>query len=75
MKQFNFRRAVISAVEVGGVYKYTSKIKGVDVTWASADETLYNDVDDNERRSRAARSYIYEKIKSMYYNLYRDDKE
>ena len=67
MKEFHFRKAVIKAEKAGGGYVYTAVYKGRTVSWASTDDTLYDDIDGNERRSHAARAYVYEKIKSVYY--------
>ena len=68
MKEFKFREQKIIAEKIGDEYKFLAHYKGRNVVYKSDDKTLFDDIDGNERRSKAARSFIYEKIKDIYYN-------
>lgn len=67
MKRFKFRNVHIEAQDHGGKYSFAAVYKGRQTSWMTTDATLYDDVDGNERRSAAARAYVYEKIKELYF--------
>lgn len=67
MKKCKFRDYEILAEDNGGVYAFLMKYKGRNVVYKTTDKTLYDDIDGNERRSHAARAFVYEKIKNIYF--------
>ena len=67
MKKCKFKEYDILAEEHGDVYSFLMKYKGRNVVYKTTDKTLYDDVDGNERRSHAARAFVYEKIKNIYF--------
>lgn len=75
IKNFKFRDNHIIAKKEGKVYAFLAKYKGRNIVYKTTDATLYEDVDGNERRSHAARAFVYEKIKSVYYGNINGDIE
>ena len=75
IKNFKFRDNHIIAKKEGRVYAFLAKYKGRNIVYKTTDATLYEDVDGNERRSHAARAFVYEKIKSIYYGNINSDIE
>lgn len=73
IKNFKFRDNHIIAKKEGKVYAFLAKYKGRNIVYKTTDATLYEDVDGNERRSHAARAFVYEKIKSVYYGSVNSD--
>lgn len=73
IKNFKFRDNHIIAKKEGKVYAFLAKYKGRNIVYKTTDATLYEDVDGNERRSHAARAFVYEKIKSVYYSNINSD--
>lgn len=73
IKKFKFKDYNIVAEADGGVYAFLAKYKGRNIVYKSTDATLYLDIDANERRSHAAKAYIYEKIKNIYYHNVNSD--
>jgi hypothetical protein len=73
MKNFKFKDYNIIAKKEGKVYAFLAKYKGRNIVYKTTDATLYEDVDGNERRSHAARAFVYEKIKSVYYGNVNND--
>ena len=67
MKEVTFRNYTIRAEEKDGAYHFHVDYKGRDIEYVSSDKTLFDDIDDNRRRARAARSFVYEKAKKIYY--------
>ena len=67
MKKCKFKDYEILAEDNGGVYAFLMKYKGRNVVYKTTDKTLYDDIDGNERRSHAARAFVYEKIKNIYF--------
>ena len=64
MKRFKFKEYMMTAEANNGVYAFLARYKGRNIVYKTTDATLYEDIDGNERRSHAARAFIYEKILS-----------
>lgn len=73
IKKFEFRGYKFVAEKNKEVFAFLAKYKGRNVVYKTTDATLYEDVDGNERRSHAARAFVYEKIKSVYYSNINSD--
>ena len=73
IKRFKFKDYTIIAEADKGVYAFLAKYKGRNIVYKTTDKTLYDDIDGNERRSHAARAFVYEKIKSVYYGSFNSD--
>ena len=73
IKKFKFKDYNIIGKKEGKVYAFLAKYKGRNVVYKTTDATLYEDIDGNERRSHAARAFVYEKIKSIYYGDVNND--
>ena len=73
IKNFKFKDYKIVAKKEGSVYAFLASYKGRNIVYKTTDATLYEDVDSNERRSHAARAFVYEKIKSIYYMAVNND--
>ena len=67
MKGFGFNKVDFTAEKKGSVYSFSARYKGRLLVYETTDKTLYEDVDSNDRRSKAARSFVYEKMKDIYY--------
>lgn len=73
IKKFEFRGYKFVAEKNKEVFAFLAKYKGRNVVYKTTDATLYEDIDGNERRAHAARAFVYEKIKSVYYSNINSD--
>ena len=69
MESIKFSKMKFTVAKSEKGCRFDACYKGKHVAWESDDMTLYDDVlSTNERRSKAARRVVYERIKKVYYN-------
>lgn len=68
MESIKFSKIKFTAARTKTGCRFDACYKGEHVAYESEDMTLYDDaLSNNERRSKAARRFIYENIKHKYY--------
>lgn len=58
---------IVAKIEGNGLYSFLIRYKGRNIVFKTIDSTLYEDIDSIERRAKAAKSYVYESVKDIFY--------